>query len=253
MEFIMYLYAIVAGLGSFFNPCSIVMLPSFLAFVGAESTDLKKGFFLSLVYGLGFTVLFAIVGTALLFVPGFLIKQRWIQLVGAILTIIIGIIVGSGFLNRRKESQSPLPSNNNPEKKPIGGVDKRGFIQDDDSQEIPQNEEKLPTFGPAFTLGLSHGTAGMGCAGPILASVVTSIISSGDIAAGWFALTLYAIGLILPFLLIGIFIGKINEFMILKIARFSNKLRIILAIVIIGIGFYFLYDSLLLLGIISAD
>lgn len=235
----MYLFAIVAGLGSFFNPCSIVMLPTFMAFVGAESKDLKHGFVLSAIYGMGFTLLFAVVGTALLFIPGFLIQQRWIQMVGAVLTIIIGIIVASGILNRSKET-------------PDTGSIRRELPQDQESEleENTRDKKKVSIYGTSFTLGLSHGTSGLGCAGPILASVVTAVISSGSMLAGWLSLTLYALGLLIPFLLLGLFIGKLNEFMILKIARFSDKLRIILGIAITGVGIYFLYDSVQQLGIL---
>ena len=59
MDPVVYLIALVGGLLSPFTPCSLVMIPSFISFVGIESTSMRRGFLLSMVYGLGFALVFA--------------------------------------------------------------------------------------------------------------------------------------------------------------------------------------------------
>ena len=230
-----YFVAFSGGLLTFLNPCNLVNLFTFLSFIGSEGTSSRRGFFLSIVYGLGFSLIYAAIGLAMVFIDGFILKQTWLQVVGGIVIIIIGVLMATGIFRRggnEPEDDSEIPIN-------------------EPSEEDYDLESSLPTYTKSFVLGISLSTAGLGCVLPVLASVLTAIASSSDQLGGFLALFLYAFGMILPFIFIGLALGAINEYIILKLVKITAKLQIVFGAILILLGSYLVFNALVILGIIS--
>lgn len=255
MEWSIYLFALAGGLLSFFNPCSIVNIPSFISYVGVESTDARRGFFLSVAYGIGFALVFATIGIVLLVPAGlvFTIRhQSWLQVGGGIIIIAMGFLLSTGILKQNAGQSDPTES---PEAIDTATKDEPGVTYSDtdgesQGEDEPQSRKDLPSYSRSFILGVSLATSGLACAGPILASVITAIIASGDRVGGSIALFIYALGTILPFLGIGAMIGKMNALLLIRMVRVIGPLQKIFGLVMIILGFVLIVWGLQALGII---
>ncbi|MHA1734028.1 MAG: cytochrome c biogenesis CcdA family protein [Promethearchaeota archaeon] len=269
MDLTTYLIALAGGLLSFFNPCSLVLIPSFVSYVGAESTSAKRGLLLSLAFGLGFSVVYAAIGVALLFVQGFILQRAYLQVAGAVLVLAMGALILTGLLKQNAgtwapdgpdsgwDGEEPVPggiAGGGGASENIGGaatladgVDGSGAVLPDLGSvgSGPGSErEGSATYSRSFLLGLGMGPSASACAFPLLVSVTSAIWASGDQVGGWFALFLYATGIVIPFIGIGLGIGRVNEFLILKVVKVVSKLQKVFAVVLLVLGTVLLWDAL---------
>lgn len=85
------------------------------------------------------------------------------------------------------------------------------------------------SYVSSFMIGLGFAAGWTPCIGPIFSSILLIGISTGSPPAIY--LTLYILGFILPFLLVSIFIGKMD-----RIMKHSRQLMKIGGILMIGMG-----------------
>ena len=177
------LVALVAGLVSFFSPCVIPLLPGYLSYAtGLSGADLANGvagtrrgrmFAGSLLFVLGFTVVFVILGTLTGALGAWLVTwSRQLSVVLGIVTILLGLAFAGWlpFLNRE------------------------------------WRVHQVPAVGLAAAplLGFLFGLGWTPCIGPTLAAISTLALQEGTAARGAFLSAVYAIGLGIPFILAGL-------------------------------------------------
>ena len=175
--------ALVAGLVSFFSPCVIPLLPGYLSYAtGLSGADLANGvagtrrgrmFLGSLLFVLGFTVVFVILGTLTGALGAWLVTwNRQLTIVLGVITILLGLAFAGWlpFLNR------------------------------------DWRVHQVPAVGLAAApvLGFLFGLGWTPCIGPTLAAISTLAINEGTAARGAFLSAVYAIGLGLPFIAAGL-------------------------------------------------
>ncbi|MFT4326280.1 MAG: cytochrome c biogenesis CcdA family protein [Candidatus Woesearchaeota archaeon] len=179
MSEISLIIAFVAGLVSFFSPCVLPLLPGYLAYLSGVSINEKanlKIFKHSLMYVLGFSLVFALLGVLLqtLLYAVSDVVMLWLARIGGVIIIVFGLhmlnIVPISFLSKQKTIAF---------KKKKGTSYYTSFI-----------------FGSAFALGWTP------CFGAILGSIVA--LSASYPTMGFFFLLAYTLGLGIPFLLIGL-------------------------------------------------
>ena len=73
---------------------------------------------------------------------------------------------------------------------------------------------------------------------------------SSPFILGMLLFSLYALGLMLPYLFIGALIGKINQRFIVKMIKVGSKLQKIFAIILIWLGIEFILTAFGIPGII---
>ncbi len=195
------LTALLAGLLSFLSPCVFPLVPSYLAMLAGSSVqELKnvtgkrlseedanvrrtlrnRSLFRSLAFSLGFTVVFVILG--LLFsranamIGG---ESRTWTVVAGLLVILLGLNVAFDFIS-------------------LLNVEKKFHLF-----HRPQGLFTAFIFGAAFGAGWSP------CVGPILASILL-VASSGSTAQAMVLLFFYSLGMALPFVLGGLFFGRLE-------------------------------------------
>jgi cytochrome c-type biogenesis protein len=89
--------------------------------------------------------------------------------------------------------------------------------------------------GIAFALGWTP------CVGPVLASILAMAASGGDPASGAFLLLVYSLGLGIPFLIAGLFVGRaLRAFA--RIRRHLRTIQLVCGVLLI------LYGALLIAG-----
>lgn len=223
--------AFIAGLITFLAPCTLPLVPAYLGFIsGVSLSDLKdpkkagkargKIFFNAIMYVVGFSVVFIVLGSLFGLGGGALAKYRvLLSRIGGIFIILFGLymlhvfkIPGLNFLNNEQRFK--------PGKWLKPGKPVSSFI-----------------FGATFAFGWTP------CVGPILGSILLLASSTATVASGAFLLTVFSLGLALPFLLIAIGIGSASNY-VKKFEKYMSVVSIIGGIFLIALGYLVLTDQL---------
>jgi len=177
--------ALAAGAASFLSPCVLPLLPGYLSFVSGVSIDrlhidTRKVFLSTLVFVLGFSVVFTLVGAGAGFVGDLLLDhRRTLQIASGVVMVLLGLAVT--------------------------GLIPTTFIQ---------RERRLLPFRPpkglvgAGLAGIAFSIAWTPCVGPILASILTLAASGRSPFGGAALLFVYSMGLAVPFILTGLFFTR---------------------------------------------
>ncbi len=176
--------AFLAGILSFLSPCVLPLLPSYVSFITGISfeqltseKDRKRVRFLtitnSFAFVAGFSAVFISLGASSSFFGQILYKYReWIRIGGGILVIIFGLFI-SGIIRLDlflKEKRLHLHG------KPAG-------------------------YLGSFLVGMTFAAAWSPCIGPILGTILLYAASEGSTTYGLKLLSVYSLGLALPFFL----------------------------------------------------
>jgi len=238
-EYPSILLTFIAGLLSFFSPCILPLLPSFLSILGSAGGISKTGvvslyeenektskrrfvlFTTTVFFILGFSIIFIIlsiiVSTTFLLMGGI---SKYINIIAGIIVIILGLNFLFDFLT-------------------FLNYEKRFSV----------NKKPKGLIG-AFLAGMAFGAGWTPCISPILTSVLFLAGQSGRTITAVFYLALFSLGLGLPFLLSALFFDRY----LVPAKWFKNKLPIIKKIsafmlIIIGIlistGYFSVFNNLL--------
>jgi cytochrome c-type biogenesis protein len=210
------LAAFVSGLLSFFTPCILPLVPSYLIYisgitvsdVAAPTREHRKRVFLhSFCFILGFSFVFVALGISSSLVGGFLADyQAYIIRLGGIVLIVLGLfyldIIKISFFNRQHMLQL--------EKKPIG-------------------------FMGSFIVGVTFSLGWTPCVGPALSSILIMASMGGEVSYGTYLLSFYSLGLAIPFIVSSLLFDRL--FALLKrygsVARYAVK---VLGVLLICLG-----------------
>jgi cytochrome c-type biogenesis protein len=194
----------------------LIMIPLAMAYVGGyvESLSWRYGLMLSLVFAVGLSITFTVLGLIAAFMGSLLgnVGSFWVYAVAGI-CLIMGLHLLGVF-----NLTLPLPN--------LLRTPKRGVLG-------------------ALLLGLLFGVVSAPCATPILAVLLVYIASKGSYAYGAFLLFFYALGHCFLIVLAGTSMGMAKA---LLESRGLQKASIVLqkaaGVVIILIGLFFLGTSL---------
>jgi cytochrome c-type biogenesis protein len=176
--------AFLAGVLSFLSPCVLPLLPSYVSFITGISfeqlsseRDRKRVRFLtitnSFAFIAGFSAVFISLGASSSFFGQLLYRyQEWIRIVGGILVIIFGLFI-SGII-----------------KLDLFLKEKRLYLHG-----------KPAGYLGSFLVGMTFAAAWSPCIGPILGTILLYAASEGSTSYGLKLLSVYSLGLGLPFLL----------------------------------------------------
>jgi cytochrome c-type biogenesis protein len=165
-----------AGVASFLAPCIVPLLPAYLGIIAgeaAEARDPARAVPATLVFVLGFAVVFAGLGaTAGLLGSSLHDVQQVVQRVGGVIVAAMGLALLGVLRGPFARERRFVPNI------PAGG-------------------------GPArpFVVGVAFGAAWSPCVGPLLAAALTLAARSGEVGRGTLLLLAYAFGIGVPFVL----------------------------------------------------
>jgi cytochrome c-type biogenesis protein len=221
--------AFVSGLLSFFSPCILPLVPSYLIFISGITFDDYKELqprkyrkivlVHSLAFIVGFSFVFVTLGISSSALGRLLSNyQVYVMRIGGFVLIILGLyyldVIKMPFLNREKVFHL--------KEKPVG------------------------LFG-SFIIGITFSLGWTPCVGPALSSILIIASTTESIWEGVYLLGLYSLGLAIPFVISALLFDQL--FGLLKkyssIVKYSTKFLGALFIVI-GILFFSSYWSLVI-------
>ncbi len=179
-----FVIALAAGFLSFLSPCVLPLLPSYLSFVtgvsleeliqkGKDSAMRKMIIINSLIFIFGFSLVFVLLGTSASLVGNILFRyQIWVTRIGGIFIIIFGLHL-TGVLNLsllQREKRIHLG------RRPLG-------------------------YLGSFLAGIVFAAGWSPCIGPILGAILFYAASQDSIFLGIGLLSVYSLGLAIPFFL----------------------------------------------------
>ncbi len=197
--------AALAGLLSFFSPCVLPLVPAYLCFLGGASMEeltrredldrqLERRVFISaLFFVTGFSTVFVILGAAATVLSQFVAQHM------LILSRIAGVIIVLFGLHYAGLLRIPWLN-----------FEKRFHLE----------QRPAGMFG-AFILGLAFAFGWTPCVGPILATILMIATTGGDSSNGITLLTVYALGIGVPFLIAALGVRPFMAFM----GRFRHHMR----------------------------
>ena len=216
----------VAGILSFISPCVLPLVPGYISFMsGVSLEELEKRHksitllirvcLHSILFGLGFTVIFVALGATATVLGNFLFSNLIIlkRVAGAII-IVFGLHTAGLFRIK--------------------------FL---DYQKSFNFETKQVRFVNSFVLGLAFSFAWVPCLGPIIASVLTYAATKDTVIEGILLLIVYSLGLGVPFFLMAIGMGKFIGIFD-RIKRHFRTIEIISGSLLVLIGILILTDNL---------
>ncbi|MBF0388858.1 MAG: sulfite exporter TauE/SafE family protein [Desulfamplus sp.] len=228
-ETVSYQAALAAGLLSFFSPCILPLIPAYFSFITGLSLDelttgddrktRVKVMLATLAYIGGFSFVFILLGASVSFLGGVISSFSWlIRYVGGAIIIIFGLHL-LGIINIKSLN-----------------FEKRMHI----------SEKPMHLMG-TFVIGMAFGAGWTPCIGPLLGSILIVAGSQETVLQGVLLLTLYSIGLALPFIIISFFINRILEIMkrAKKVLIYINKIS---GLLLIALGILLITDKFRLLA-----
>ncbi len=172
-----YLAVFIGGLISAASPCVLAAIPLIIGYVGGYSVgDRKKAAVYSLMFILGLSITFMVLGAAASAMGQFLsFAGQWLYIGLAVIAVAMGLQL-MGLIS------IPLPFQKTRQ------VKTRGLLG-------------------AFLLGLLTGTVSSPCATPVLAVILAYVSTQGDILYGGSLLFVYAVGHCALIFIAGLSIG----------------------------------------------
>lgn len=220
-----FLITFFEGIISFISPCMLPLLPLYISYFAADSSEKDKKskvFLRALSFVLGFTIIFCILGLFAGTVGAVLNKHK------VILNIVCGIIViifGLSYLEI-------IPLNF------LKGINK---------------SHKANSIISAFVFGVIYSVSLTPCIGAFLGSALMLASSTGSSAKGIALLLSYSLGMGIPFLISSVLIDKLkNTFDFIK--KHYKAINTVCGIFLILVGIIMATGLMnKILGIISVN
>ena len=220
---ISYPVALMSGILSFFSPCILPIIPSYLVFISGITFDnyneeeFRKYRKVVIVHALsfifGFSFVFVSLGVSSSLLGKFFSSyQTYIMRFGGLILMVMGLhllnIIKIPFLNQERM--------------------------------VHLKQKPLGILG-SFMVGATFSVGWTPCVGPVLSAILFMASTSQEVFEGAYLLTLYSLGLAIPFFISAIFFHKLFRLLqkVRFMARYSTK---VMGVILIVVGILFLSD-----------
>ena len=218
-----FVIAFGAGLISFLSPCVLPLIPGYISYISGQSlqeviNSKKINFFPLILFCLGFSTVFIILGASASFIGQVLLQNSEIlRIVAGIIIVIFSLqligIINISYLNFEKRFDA---------------------------------KESRNILFP-YVIGLAFGFGWTPCIGPILGSILTLAAIEETLIKAVFLLLIYSIGLAIPFVISGVLIQKFVIFS-KNFRKNINLVSKIGGIILLVTGILILTNQLQILG-----
>jgi len=203
--------ALAAGLVSFLSPCVLPIIPGFLAYLAGESSTGERNrlntFLASVFFVLGFSSVFALLGVLLntLLAQVAYDAQIWLARVGGVIIIFFGLY--------------------------LTGLIRIKYLERD--HKVLVKKKFSSRHATAFVFGAAFAAGWTPCVGAALGAIL-GLAATAPGSAFWLLLV-YALGLGIPFLIIGAFASEAGRFME-RFAKAAKYITVSFGAILIVLG-----------------
>jgi len=224
LSFTFAVASFVAGLLMFLAPCTLPLVPAYLAFISGVKQDEVKGNKVArrkirtnaIAFVLGFSVIFISFGILAGFFGSFVGPYRaLLSQIGGAFIILFGLMMLNviNITPLMRDRKIALPK----------------FIS-------PGEPTSAFLIGSIFALGWTP------CVGPVLASVLLLATTKASVFSGAFLLAIFSAGLAVPFIATAMLYARAGN-LISKYSYVSRAVSIIGGLLLITIGFLLLFNN----------
>ena len=175
------LAAFAAGMVSFLSPCVLPLVPGYVSFIAGRSSTQARGrsaiTLLSLAFVMGFSTVFVALGASATAISRLMRAYSYeAGIFGGLIIVVFGLLM-------------------------------IGLVRVPWMQRDARYHGRIPGGGPlgAYLLGLAFAFGWTPCIGPVLGAILTVSAVSATAADGVLLLSLYSLGLGIPFVLAALF------------------------------------------------
>lgn len=213
-----YLVSFLAGVLTFVSPCVLPLIPAYISYISGisvkrlasgekiETKDRLRIFYAALMFVLGFSLVFVLLGVAMAELIGNIFNYDWISWIAGGIIVLFGLhmsgLITIKFLNFEQRAN-------------FGSVSSKTF------------------FAP-FVLGLSFALGWTPCVGPIFAAIVFKAAEEPSTSIS--LLVVYATGLAVPFLLTAVLTSFMLHFLN-RVKRYFRAIEIVAGTLLVILGF----------------
>ncbi|MFH0996684.1 MAG: cytochrome c biogenesis protein CcdA [Pseudomonadota bacterium] len=226
-ETISYPAALLAGLLSFFSPCILPLIPAYFAFIsgftldeltGCENGIRKKVVLSTAAYVLGFSSVFILMGASASYLGSFIQEYSTpIRIIGGVLIMFLGLHLTGWLRFNALEFEKRVHL----DKKPIH-------------------------FMGTFLVGMAFAAGWSPCIGPLLGSILIIAGSKETVLEGIALLSVYSLGLAIPFMAMSMFIDVMLVFL-KKATRALKYFNRIAGVLLIFVGLSLVLNKMVFL------
>jgi cytochrome c-type biogenesis protein len=217
--------AFAAGLLSFLSPCVLPLVPAYLSYMSGVSVEelmeashaeaLKKTGLKSVLFVLGFSVVFIAMGATAASIGQFLAAQAILLMkVAGVIVIIFGLHMTGIFRIKALYSEHRFHS-----------------------------QLKTVSYAGSFLIGVMFAFGWTPCVGPVLAGILALAANSETVMRGVGLLAVYSLGLGLPFLIAGFATGTVLK-ALGRFRRHFRKIEVASGVLMILVGVVILTGNL---------
>ncbi len=197
VEHMNFLLVFLEGVLSFFSPCVLPLLPVYISYLagnakrtledGSVIYQRKKVFLHTVCFVLGISAAFFLLGLSFSALGSFFNNYKtWFTKIGGILIVLLGLfqlgVFDFAFLQKERKIHFSLAG-----------------------------KQVNPLL--AFVMGFTFSFAWTPCVGPALSSVLILASSAKSAVVGNLLVLVYAVGFVIPFLLVGLFTTQVLNFL----------------------------------------
>jgi cytochrome c-type biogenesis protein len=215
--------AFAAGLISFLSPCVLPLIPGYISYISGSSLNElieKKNVNLIpiILFTVGFSIVFIIFGAASTFIGQVLLQNSYeLRIIAGLVIIVLSLhiigIINIKFLNYEKRIETNIRKN----------------------------------FFSPILIGMAFAFGWTPCIGPILGSILVLASTEESLGRGILLLSLYSIGLAIPFILSGYLMQKFLIFS-KNFKKNNNRVTKIGGIILLITGLLIITNQLQALG-----
>ncbi len=221
--------AFLAGTISFISPCVLPLVPGYISYVAGQTANSTSGIGkvprqaaaagLSVMFVLGFTTVFSIMGASATALGQFFLSYRYeLNIAGGVIVIFMGaLMLGLTVfpaLERDFRFHLDIPGG-----KPLS----------------------------AYVLGLAFGFGWTPCIGPVLGAILTVSAARATVSEGVLMLVVYSLGLGLPFILSAAFTSHLTR-NLKTIKRLGRRIQQIAGLSLVAMGIAIITGQLTVLA-----
>jgi cytochrome c-type biogenesis protein len=228
--------AIVAGIATFFSPCSFPTLPAYLSsFYGKEEKNISKIVYYGALTAIGIVVFNIIFGSLIgvlgeSFAKSFAISTNQPNLY---VRIFRGVVGSALILFGISQYFTGLRFFHN--------------ITHYGTRLVTQNSQTTK----AFTYGFAYNIIGIGCVGPILSGLILFAFSTGGFVSALSAFIIFSLTMAFLMVVLSFLVGTAKKETVERLTNMAPKIKKLSGVILVLVGLFLLLSSIFIREFVS--